>query len=47
MEEKAFLKELNEGKDIKEMCLFHGTRHTDPKVIYEDKEDCFNINFTS
>lgn len=29
------------------MFLFHGTKHTDPKVIYEDKEDCFNINFTS
>ncbi len=46
LEEKAFLKELNEGKEIKEMLLFHGTRKTDPKVIYEDKEDCFNINYT-
>ena len=36
-EEKAFLKELNGGKDVKEMKLFHGTSKTDPKMIYEDK----------
>ena len=28
------------------MMLFHGTRGTDPKLIYEDKEECFNINYT-
>lgn len=25
--------------------LFHGTGKTDPKIIFEDKEQCFNINF--
>ncbi len=28
------------------MLLYHGTRHTDPKQIYEDKEDGFNVNYT-
>ena len=27
--------------------LFHGTRTTDPKVIWGDKEESFNINYTS
>lgn len=26
--------------------LFHGTRNTDPKIIYQDKEESFNINYT-
>jgi hypothetical protein len=38
---------LNGGKIVKEMMLFHGTKTTDPKVIYEDKELSFNINYTS
>ena len=29
------------------MFFFHGTNTTNPKIIYEDKEDCFNINYTS
>lgn len=29
------------------MMLFHGTRSTEPKRIYEDKEESFNINYTS
>lgn len=45
-DEKACLTALNGGKFIKEMMLFHGTRQTDPKIIYEDKEECFNINYT-
>lgn len=28
------------------MLLYHGTSKTDPKIIYEDKEDCFNINYS-
>jgi hypothetical protein len=31
---------------VKEIMLFHGTRKTDPKEIYEDKEESFNVNFT-
>ena len=40
------MKNLNEGKTVKEMKLYHGTRNTNPKILYEDKEECFNINFT-
>lgn len=29
------------------MLLYHGTRTTDPKMLYEDKEECFNVNYTS
>jgi hypothetical protein len=29
------------------MNLFHGTRGTDPSLIYGDKEEAFNINYTS
>ena len=46
-EEKKFLKELNGGKDLKEMKLYHGTSTVNPKNLYEDKETCFNVNFTS
>ncbi len=28
------------------MLLYHGTRTTDPKLIYQDKEDGFNVNYT-
>ena len=28
------------------MLLFHGTGKTDPKIIYEDNEQCFNINYS-
>ena len=41
-----FLKNLNGEKNVKEMKLYHGTRTTDPKILYEDKEECFNINYT-
>ena len=27
--------------------LFHGTKKTNPKIIYEDREESFNINYTS
>lgn len=38
-EEKMFLKNyINNKKDVKELKLFHGTRTTDPRVIYEDRE---------
>lgn len=37
-DEKAFLTKLNKGVPVKTMNLFHGTRTTDPKQIYEDKE---------
>ena len=30
----------------KQLNLFHGTRNTDPKLIYEDRQDCFNINYS-
>lgn len=36
---------MNGGKIVKEMMLFHGTNTTDPKLIYEDKELCFNVNY--
>lgn len=43
-----FLKNyINNKKDVKELKLFHGTRTTDPRVIYEDREQSFNINYTS
>lgn len=29
------------------MYLYHGTKLSDPKVIYLDKEESFNINFAS
>lgn len=29
------------------MRLFHGTNQTSPSLIYEDKEESFNINYTS
>ena len=29
------------------MMLYHGTRGTAPETIYEDKEESFNINYTS
>ena len=27
--------------------LFHGTSKTDPRLIYQDREQTFNINYTS
>ena len=27
--------------------LYHGTKGTDPELIYADKEESFNINYTS
>ena len=29
------------------MMLYHGTRQTNPEVIYSDKEESFNINYSS
>lgn len=29
------------------MELFHGTRATNPEDIYKDKEESFNINYSS
>ena len=46
-DEKNWLKELNEGKEVLEAMLYHGTRGTDPEIIYGDKEESFNINYTS
>ncbi len=28
------------------MYLFHGTKYTDPAMIYKDKQEAFNINYT-
>jgi hypothetical protein len=33
-DEKECLTKLNEGKAVQEMMLFHGTRGTDPAIIY-------------
>jgi len=38
---------MNEGKMPKLMQLFHGTASTNPEVIYGDKDDGFNINYSS
>lgn len=36
------------GKEhINEMYLYHGTKFTDPTVIYMDQQESFNINFSS
>ena len=45
-EEANFLQELT-GKPIKKMRLFHGTNTTAPEIIYKDKEEAFNINYSS
>jgi len=29
------------------MQLFHGTRATNPEEIFKDKEESFNINYSS
>lgn len=44
-EEWQFLISLN-GGPIREAKLYHGTNKTDPKCIYDDKEESFNINYT-
>jgi hypothetical protein len=36
-DEKVYLCNLNGGNEVKQMLLYHGTRATDPKQIYEDK----------
>lgn len=46
-EEGLFLKSQNDGTAVKKMELFHGTRGTNPEEIYKDKEECFNINYSS
>ncbi len=43
-QEKLDLMGINGGKQIKEMKLYHGTHLTHPSVIYDDKEDGFNVN---
>ena len=40
------MKTLNEGKEVKEMMLYHGTCKTPPSIIYDDKEESFNINYS-
>jgi hypothetical protein len=35
------------GKTPKEMKLFHGTGKTPSDIIWADKEDGFNINYSS
>lgn len=35
------------GGAIQERYLFHGTRANDPRSIYEDKDEAFNINYSS
>jgi hypothetical protein len=46
-EEGLFLKNVNGGTAVKKMELFHGTRSTNPEEIYKDKEESFNINYSS
>ena len=46
-EEGLFLKSQNDGNPVKKMELFHGTRNTSPEEIYKDKEESFNINYSS
>ena len=46
-EEGLFLKTYNGGQMVKKMELFHGTRKTNPEEIYKDKEESFNINYSS
>ena len=46
-EEGLFLKTYNGGQMVKKMELFHGTRNTNPEEIYKDKEESFNINYSS
>lgn len=41
------MESLNGGKKVKTMQLFHGTRSTNPEEIYRDKEESFNINYSS
>ena len=41
------MKNLNGGVPVKKMELFHGTRDTNPEEIYKDKEESFNINYSS
>lgn len=38
---------MNKNKRPKEMMLFHGTKYTDPRIIWEDKEEGFNINYSA
>ena len=45
-EEEKCLEGLS-GRPIKKMRLFHGTRGTEPETIYRDKEEAFNINYSS
>ena len=33
--------------DIQEALLWHGTRTTDPKIIYQDEEESFNLNYSN
>ena len=35
------------GSEPKQMRLFHGTGNTSPEVVWADKEDGFNINYSS
>jgi len=35
------------GKEPKQMRLFHGTGNTPPEVIWMDNEEGFNINYSS
>lgn len=46
-QEKRHLEEISKKPDLREMMLFHGTRTHPPEKIYEDKEEAFNINFSS
>ena len=29
---------MNGGNNVKEMKLYHGTKDTNPKILYEDRE---------
>lgn len=46
LEEKKHLEYIT-GETIKELNLFHGTRAHDPSGVYQDKEEAFNINYSS
>jgi len=44
--EKIFLTEQN-GSDVRELMMFHGTRKNNPELIYNDLEESFNINYAN
>lgn len=46
-EEVAHLEYITGERGIRELFLFHGTRTHPPSGVYNDKEESFNINYSS